>query len=147
MAVTLSRQPIISRDALQEIGDTRLSEAEALFQASHYAGTVYLGGYAVECYLKLAVCVTLGWPDLLGTFKVHDLEGLLLYSGFDKDLRADSGVYDSFAKIATIWKVEGSDSVRYRRAVEFDEPTAKRFLQYVSDPTAGVLPWFRRVIS
>ncbi|UCC31941.1 MAG: HEPN domain-containing protein [Phycisphaerales bacterium] len=153
MPVRLSKEPIISRDDLREVADVRLMEAEALLKARQYAGAVYLGGYAVECYLKVAVCVTLGWDALLATFKTHDLDGLIRYSGFEGRLREDAGVFESFAKIVDMWTIDTKDnrerkqSVRYRRPSEFDEPTAKRFLQYVGDPATGVVPWLRKVIS
>lgn len=147
MAIKLSTKSIISREALREIGEVRLEESKALLDAGFYAGSICLGGYSVECYLKVAVCVTLGWNELFAAFKVHDLEGLLLYSGFNARLRADADVADSFAKIRTLWKIEGDDDVRYRRPVEFDEPIAKRFLQYVSDPTMGVVSWLRKMTS
>lgn len=147
MAIKLSTKSIISQEALREIGEARLEESKALLDAGFYAGSVYLGGCSVECYLKVAVCVTLGWDKLFATFKVHDLEGLLLYSGFNARLRADADVADSFAKIRMLWRIEGNDDVRYRRPAEFDEPIAKRFLQYVSDPTMGVVSWLRIVTS
>lgn len=147
MAPQLSKKTIIERETLREVAEARLKEAEMLFEAKHYAGTIYLAGYAVECYLKVAICVTLGWNELLSTFKVHDLEGLLLYSGFENQLRSNAVVADNFAKIVTIWKVDENDSVRYRRPTDFDEPIAKQFLQYISDPKAGVVTWLRKMTS
>ena len=147
MSIRLSTRSIISREVLREVGDARLAEAEVLLRAGRYAGSIYLAGYAVECYLKVAVCVTLRWDALLETFKVHDLEGLLLHSGFDGDLRATDAVHDNFVKITAIWKFEGHDSIRYRRPREFDKPSATAFLHYVCDPTTGVVPWLRRAIS
>ncbi len=147
MAVQLSRQRIIERDVLREVGDARLREAQALLQAKCSAGAVYLGGYAAECYLKLAICVTLDWDALRGMFKTHDLEGLLLYSGLFARLRANPTVQESFAKIVEMWVVEGENSTRYRKPSEFDEANAILFLHYVNDPEKGVVPWLRRMIS
>lgn len=143
----LSRQPVIDKDALREIAESRIREAEVLLRGGHHAAAIYLAGYAVECYLKLAVCTRLSWDTLLATFRVHDLEGLLLYSGFDKELRADERVIESFAKMSAIWRMEGTESVRYRKPGEFDESTAKRFLEYVCDPETGVVPWLRSRVS
>ena len=103
----LSRERVITRDVLREIAESRLDEAKALLDTGHFGAGVYLAGYAVECYLKVAVCFTLRWDALLATFRVHDLEGLLLYSGFDRELRANTRVYDNFAKVQAIWKMEG----------------------------------------
>lgn len=136
-----------------EIAEARLLEAETLFQAKHYAGAVYLGGYAVECFLKVAICVRLEWDALRGTFKTHDLEGLLLYSGLDRTLRTSRDIVDSFGKIVQIWAIEASGnndgrrSVRYQRPTDIDEQTARRFLEYVANPSIGVVPWLRGRIS
>ncbi len=142
MPVGLSKKPVISREALQELGDARLREAGTLLEAGHYTGAVYLGGYAVECYLKAAICFTLGWDALLETFKTHQLEELMLYSGFERRLRETAGVHESFAKIMEIWSVE----MRYRRPVEFSKEQASTFLGYAGDAESGVVPWLRSMI-
>jgi hypothetical protein len=101
MAIQLSKKEVISRDILRVIADARLQEAEALFQARHYASALYPAGYAVECYLKLAICITLDWEMLTATFNTHDLVGLLLYSGLDRKLRTTPAIADSFARSLT----------------------------------------------
>jgi HEPN domain-containing protein len=143
----LSRERVITRDVLREIAESRLDEAKALLDAGYFGAGVYLAGYAVECYLKVAVCFTLRWDALLATFRVHDLEGLLLYSGFDRELRANTRVYDNFAKVQAIWKMEGDQSVRYRGPSTFSEDLAKSFLGYIADPKTGVVPWLRNRVS
>ena len=147
MAAPLSKQAIISVETLREVAEARLAEAQTLLGAGHYGAAIYLGGYAFECYLKVAVCFSLAWDALLGTFKVHDLDGLLMYSGFYSALRADENVFESFAKASAMWSLEGNASVRYRRPAEFDQATAKRFLEYVCDPQTGVVPWLRKRVS
>ncbi len=143
----LSKERIIERDALREIAESRLAEAAVLLTAKHYSAAVYLAGYAVECYLKYAICVTLDWDALYGMFKVHDLEGLLLYSGLDRALRQDEKVSTSFAKLEALWAIEGRDSIRYRRPSEFDDSSAQTFLNYTNDPLIGVIPWLRKQTS
>ena len=149
MPVKLSTTPIISRDDLREIGDARMAEAKALLRAGHYTGAVYLGGYAVECYLKAAICATLRWDSLLGMFKTHDLDGLVRYSGLEKDLSEDEKVLENFRFVVGMWKVVDDDSVRYRAPSksQIDESTARDFLESIVNPITGVVPWLRRMIS
>ena len=147
MAPQLSKKPIVARETLREVAEARLKEAENLFDAKHYAGTVHLAGYAVECYLKVAICVTLHWDELRGTFKTHDLEALMLHSGLDDKLQKDARLVESFAKIKETWVIDGSLSIRYKKPSEFNERAARIFLRYVSDPETGVVPWLRKMTS
>ena len=147
MAFQLSRQRVIDREVLWEVGDARLEEAKILLESKHYAGSVYLGGYAVECYLKVAICKTLGWDALRGMFKTHDLEGLMLYSGFHASYQGNSRIRESFAKVLELWSAEGFGNVRYRRPTEVDQETAEMFLKCVDDPEVGIVSWLKRTIS
>jgi len=143
MAGQLSRTPIIRRDDLREIAESRLAEADVLAQRGYSAACVYLAGYAVECYLKYAICRRLDWDALLGAFKVHDLEGLLLYSGLDKELRSDANVSANFRRVCSLWSMDAADSVRYRRPSEFTVDGARKFLSYLRDPENGVVVWLQ----
>lgn len=76
---------------LQQLADTRLSEAETLYEAEQYDGAAYLCGYAIELSLKARICHTLGWQGYPSTrsefqnyqsFRTHDLKVLLRLSGF-----------------------------------------------------------------
>ncbi len=123
-----------------------MAEAGVLRANGLYAGAVYLGGYAVECYLKAAICHTLGWDQLRGTFKTHDLESLMLHSGFDAELRGHPQLVEYFAKICETWALERADNVRYRCPTDDDEGTAKRFFEWVEDPDRGIVPWLRKMM-
>lgn len=147
MSPQLSTHPIIPRETLLEVAEARLSEADVLLEAGHYATAIYLAGYGVECYLKAAICKTLAWEELRGTFKTHDLESLMLHSGFDLKLRSDPKLVESFAKIVETWDMQRGDSIRYRRPCDFDRETAELFMLFVTDPIKGVVPWLRRMIS
>lgn len=144
MSPQLSKTPVIRRDTLVEIADARLREAEVLLEAGHFASAIYLAGYSVECYLKMAICKTLDWAELLGTFKTHDLESLLAHSGFDSKLRKDQPVKDNFAKIIGVWELGG---IRYRRPSDVNKKDASDFMEYVADAKTGVVPWLRKAIS
>ena len=148
MSPRLSKQPVISRTDLERIAEERLREAEALLEAGCFTGAVYLGGYAVEAYLKSAICRRLRWEHLLGAFKTHDLEGLLLYAGLAPDLDADKAVEKSFHEVAAIWNDEqGEATVRYANPEEIDEKTARSFLRCVLGDPEGLIPWLRNRTS
>ena len=147
MVLQLSRQRVIDREVLREVADERLEEAKLLLKSRHYAGSVYLGGYAVECYLKVALCKTLGWDALRGMIKTHDLEGLMLYSGLHASYQGNSRIRESFAKVLELWSAEGFGNVRYRRPTEVDQETAEMFLKCVDDPEVGIVSWLKRTIS
>ncbi|MFH0980964.1 MAG: hypothetical protein V2A79_05445 [Planctomycetota bacterium] len=126
-----------------------------LLRAGHYAGAIYLAGYAVECYLKAAICAALDWDELHGTFKSHDLEVWLLHSGLERRMGAPEAaqVRESFGKITGVWILEGTDgskdskkNIRYRDPFDVTEEDARKFMYWVYDPHAGVVPWVRRQI-
>lgn len=144
MSPHLSTRSVIAASDLIRIGRARLREARILHEAGQYAGSVYLAGFAVECALKFAICWTLGWRRLSGTFKTHDLEALLLHSGLEKTLRSDPAMNETFGKITGLWSVEGDDSVRYQNPREFNRATSEGFLAWVAEPEEGFLPWLRR---
>lgn len=149
MPPQLTKSEIISRNTLEALAEERLREAQTLLIAGHYCGAIYLAGYSVECHLKSAICITLRWEQLRGTFKTHDLETLLLHSGFDRELRTCREVWPSFTKIHDTWIVEareGRESIRYRDPTSLQKYDAESFISWVIDPEIGVVPWFRKRI-
>jgi HEPN domain-containing protein len=119
-------QPIVTFEALTEIAGTRVNEAYALLEAGFFAGAVYLGGYAAECYLKAAICRRLDWDGLHTKLKTHDLFELLHFTGLRRQPEFDKGrVYASFLRVVETWNLYSDDSVRYRAPSDIDEPTAR----------------------
>lgn len=148
MSPKLSRQALISRRHLERIGDERLREARALLEAGCFAGAVYIGGYAVECYLKAAICRRLGWDQLLGVFRTHDLEGLLLYTGLNFELESQILVYANFRQIVGLWNDRSGEAVvRYWDPARVDENTAKTFIDCLNGVPEGLIPWLQKAIS
>jgi len=143
MVAQLSNARVIHRDVLREVADSRLMEAELLARQGYPGASVYLAGYSVECYLKYAICRRLDWDVLRGAFKVHDLQGLLLYSGLEKRLSGNARVMANFQRVCSVWSMETKDSVRYRRPSEFTPEGAKKFLSYINDPKHGVVVWLQ----
>ena len=101
---------------LRSISAARLEDAQALFNAGHYDGVVYLCGYAVELALKARICETLNWEgypstnrefrDYL-TFRTHDLKVLLRLSG--QESRIIESMRDTWRAVSN-WNPD----IRYR---------------------------------
>lgn len=81
---------------LRSISASRIDEAQALLDAGHYDGVVYLCGYAVELALKARICETLSWAGYpstsrefreLQSFRTHNLRLLLRLSGQDSRIK------------------------------------------------------------
>ena len=45
----------MNRDDFQRLAETRLEDAKALLKAGRFDAAYYLGGYAVECALKVCI--------------------------------------------------------------------------------------------
>ena len=146
MAGELSTKGIIRCDDLREIADARLKEAELLARQGYHGACIYLAGYSVECYLKCAICRRLDLDELPAMFGVHDLKGLRLCSGLDKQFRSDAHVEDNFRRICSVWPLVGKRNVRYRPPNEFTPDGAKKFLSYINDPVHGVVVWLKKNI-
>lgn len=107
---------MISASDLRKIARARLVDAQALYEARRYDGSIYLCGYAVELALKYRICRTLGWshfPATAGefrsyqTFRTHDLDVLLHLSGRETKIKRQA--LAEWSTVAT-WDPE----VRYR---------------------------------
>lgn len=82
----------MQKTEIEKIVQARIKDAEVLYQASRYDGSVYLCGYAVELGLKGRICRTLQWDDYptsknYSTFKTHDLDILLHLSGLEDKVK------------------------------------------------------------
>jgi len=82
----------MKRTEIEKIVQARLEDAEVLYKASRYDGSVYLCGYAVELGLKARICRTLLWDEYLTsgqykTFKTHDLDVLLHLTGMEDKVK------------------------------------------------------------
>lgn len=84
---------------LQNLSRDRLDDAKALYGAGRYNGAFYICGYAVELRLKKKICETLGWEGYpstekefskLKSFKTHDLDMLLHFSGIENQIKSEA---------------------------------------------------------
>jgi len=144
MAGILKTELGISKSALRLIADARLRDFEVLWKAGHFQIAVYMAGYALEEYLKCAICKTLNVDQLPLIFEYHKLESLLFYSGFDRELRNDLTVLPSFFGFRDNWDVE----MRYEDPVspkyaKYDNALCADVDKWLNDATVGLVPWFR----
>lgn len=136
MAAQLSKTTIIRRESLTEVADGRLLDADALLEAGRFAAAVYVSGYAVECYLKAAICKTLDLDDLPGTFAVHDLEVLLFYSGLNRRIQGDPPAHYAFNQLRDVW----SERVRYDDPKRYSRPEAESVISWVKEVVRWIKP-------
>jgi len=124
--------PAITKERLWEIAEARLREAQALLHRGECSGAMFLGGCALECFLKVAICETLRLDGLPGVFKLHHLEALILYSGFRSELEAASSIEESFRAVVQEWKPDGRQSLLYGLPSRI-APARGRILQLPSE--------------
>lgn len=79
---------------IEKIVQARIEDAQILYDAARYDGSVYLCGYAIELSLKARICKTLQWDEYptsskYSTFKTHDLDVLLHLSGCEDEIRME----------------------------------------------------------
>lgn len=81
---------MISRQDLRKIARARLRDSEILLAHDRFDVALYLSGYVVELALKARICKHLRWAgypdtnkefDRLQSFRTHDLETLLRFTG------------------------------------------------------------------
>jgi hypothetical protein len=82
----------MKKEEIEKIVQARVEDAQVLYQASRYDGSVYLCGYAIELGLKARICRTLQWDEYPSsgkyqTFKTHDLDVLLHLSGCEDKIK------------------------------------------------------------
>lgn len=89
---------MIATADLLGIAQARLDDADTLFQASRFDGSVYLCGYAVEIALKAKICDCLKWSGYPATsaefkgyisFRTHNLDVLLHLSGAEAAVKTN----------------------------------------------------------
>lgn len=135
-----------TRTEFKQLAKLRLKEAETLYSAGLYDGSVYLCGYAVEFALKARICKLLGLTEypasgkLKNVYAVHDFNQLLLLSGLQPKL--DPGNVDLFANwsTATPWTPER----RYEPKGSFNRAATREILDAVRSTPNGVLKWIMR---
>ena len=125
---------MLTTKELQRIAKARLEDAEALFHAGRYDGSIYLCGYAIEIGLKNKICKTLQWKGFPSTrgefqdfqsFKTHSLDVLLRLSGAENKIKKNFLIQWS---IVAKWDPEA----RYKEVGSTTEQSAKLMLEATS---------------
>ncbi len=107
---------MLLRIELLDLARARIRDAELLYGKARYDGAAYLSGYAVEFSLKARICKQLRWPGFpsednefkgKSSFKVHDFDSLLSFTGIAPKIRANCSADWSTMKV-------GSPDYRYR---------------------------------
>jgi HEPN domain-containing protein len=93
---------------IEKIVQARIKDAEVLYDASRFDGSVYLCGYAIELGLKARICRTLQWGEYptsgkYNTFKTHDLDVLLHLTGLEDKVKLN---YMAAWSIVAQWNPE-----------------------------------------
>lgn len=117
----------------------RLEDAESLFDSQRWTGSMYLGGYAIECSLKSLICYeartsnlkeTKPFKDGLQGSSLHNLTQLLeSVESIKKAIALDrtKSYEDEWNTVSSLWR---SDELRYSDKVG-QEQECKKFLDAV----------------
>lgn len=112
---------------IEKIVQARIEDAEILYSASRFDGSVYLCGYAIELGLKARICRTLQWDQYpisreYNTFKTHDLDVLLHLTGLEDKVKLK---YMAAWSIVAQWNPEA----RYNPIGNVKDSDAKDMLE------------------
>ena len=135
----------MNRQELQDLSRLRTREAKALLDSSHFAGSYYLMGYAIECGLKAAIAKQTRRHDfpnkrLAMDSHTHDLKSLMqtsgLWPGFEAAMRAAPALGLNWA-VAKDW----NESSRY--ILSISEAQARDLYSACTARTHGLLSWLK----
>jgi hypothetical protein len=137
----------MTRKDLQDLSRLRLREAQALFKARLYDGSVYLAGYAIELALKARICRLLRvkeYPlsgDIGRAFKIHNLDQLKVLGGLSAeiDVKKNKELFDNWSK-AVAWDPEQ----RYDTPGKYNASNAKAILDGLTAKPNGVFTWLSK---
>lgn len=117
----------------------RLEDALALHSCKRWAGSIYLGGYVIECSLKSLICYlerknnfkdTRTFKKGLQGSELHSLAKLLRdVPEVQRAITLDrtNGYRDAWNTVSSLWR---NDELRYSERIG-DEEESKRFIQAV----------------
>jgi len=133
-----------ARVDFQSLADCRVQDAESLLSDGRWDAAYYVAGYAVECAIKACIIAklktTFGWfPDKKFSEKcfTHDLAVLLALADLEMEMQSDADVSRNFG-IVKDW----DEAKRY--SLGTTERRSREFLEAITDPGKGVLPWLRK---
>jgi len=136
----------VHRADWQRLSRIRLAEAQTLLSASHWSGSYYLAGYAIECGLKSVLArqfrsATIPNKKLVNDLHTHDLAALVRLAGLQASLDAASSADED---LAVNWNVvkDWNEASRYRTWSELE---ARDIVRAVTDRNHGMMKWIRSV--
>jgi len=130
------------------LANTRLREAKKLFESRLYDGAFYFCGYSIELAFKARICKLMDIESYLEngeisrSFKIHDLNHLLLLSGLKKKLEYEISINQDFAanwSLVTNW----NEGYRYRPIGATSKMVTQEFIDAVENPQNGVFTWLK----
>ena len=134
----------MERGLLQSISQTKLSDAEFLFQNERYSNAYYLFGYAAEIAIKARIAVrfrpeTIPDKNFVNAVYSHNLNSLIGLAGLLEDLnsaRKASLEFDSHWSTVSDW----NESVRYDVVDVFLSASMRNAMM---DRDNGVFEWLQ----
>lgn len=135
----MSAKTGISQELLRRLAGAREEDFETLRREERYAVAVYLGGYVLELLLKYAACHSLHLEALPVELQTHDLEVLLLFSGFQTALEHAPDVHASFRRIQSRW----GQALRYADPETITSHDCDDMAAWLFDGTHGVAAWLK----
>lgn len=140
----------MTRSALQIIAQTRLIEAEYLFDNSLFDGAYYIGGYAIEAALKARICNLLGcdYPPLPGSqigkaYKMHNLVELFTLGGLESVINTAPNVKELKSNWSII--IKWNEQERYQPIGSKSAGSVRDFLDAIGDSSHGILTWIKTI--
>jgi HEPN domain-containing protein len=136
---------MINKRDLETLSETRLADAEHLFQAGRFSAAYYIAGYAIELGIKACIAGVFQAnviPDksFVAAVYSHKLNELLGLAGIkmqmQEDMKNDPALSAAWG-IASKW----NEASRYEM---WDQFAAASMIHAVKDPTHGVLPWLKK---
>lgn len=136
---------MMTKGDLQTLSDTRLSDAQVLFQAGRFSGAYYLAGYAVELAIKACIAGVFqanAIPDraFVNAVYSHKLDELLGIAGLKTKLAEDM---KGDAMLSAAWGIASkwTETSRYEL---WDQFAAGSIINAIADERHGVLQWLKR---
>jgi HEPN domain-containing protein len=132
-----------ARQELKHLAQLRLREAEAVFSAGLYDGSVYMCGYVVEWALKACIGATLRiaeYPDRRAHVRTHDFDELRLLAGLEQQIAAANPTLLRNWPVAT----NGSPEWRYQPVGTQPRSKAEAVLEAIRVNPDGVLAHISR---
>lgn len=133
---------------IKNLVERRLEEATVLFNAGFYEGAYYLAGYSVELALKVGACKAVDITNFFTrpeskSFRIHDLNTLLVFSGYwtmlQTDFLADTALEQNW-RLVCKW----SEQVRYKKIGDLSQQNVEELFEAILHPQNGILTWIKK---